>query len=450
MAQQTEELGHGKIGKLLFTYALPAIIATTASSLYNVIDRIFIGQGVGAIALAGLGLTLPIMNLATALGTLVGAGSAALVSIRIGEGRREDATQILCNALILNIVISLAFSVIALTFLDPILTVFGADAETLPYAKSFLQIILLGNIFTHILFGLNSIMRASGYPVKAMLSIIITVVCNIILAPLFIFVLKWGIQGAATATVISQFIGMSWVLAHFLSEKSYIHFEKEQMRLDGKLIGDVFAIGLSPFFIHVCASLVTVIMNWRLKEYGGNLAIAAFGIIGSIQALVVTFILGLTHGMQPIVGFNYGAKQYDRAVRTFRLTVWCATAACAIGFLSVMTVPELITRAFTNDPTVIALTVPAMRICCAMMLLMGFQVVTSNFFQSIDMAKISIFLSLSRQIIFLLPFIAVLPLLFGLNGAWCAMPAADLLAAGVTAVILMRFFKKMGWGRVES
>ena len=427
MSQQTEELGYGSIGKLLFTYALPAIIATTATSLYNIIDRIFIGQGVGAIALAGLGLTLPIMNLATAFGTLVGAGSASLVSIRIGEGRRADATQILGNALILNIIISLLFTIAVLAFLNPILTVFGADEETLPYAKSFLQIVLLGNIFTHILFGLNSIMRASGYPVKAMLSMLITVVCNIILAPLFIFVLKWGIQGAATATVISQFIGMIWVLAHFFSEKSYIHFEKPGMRLDRKLIGDVFAIGLSPFFIHVCASLVTAIMNWRLKEYGGNLAIAAFGIIGSIQSLVVTFILGLTHGMQPIVGFNYGAKQYDRMVKAFQLTVRYATVACAVGFLSVMTVPELITRAFTDDPTVIALTAPAMRICCATMLIIGFQVVTSNFFQSIDKAKISIFLSLSRQIIFLLPFIAVLPLLFGLNGAWCAMPAADLL-----------------------
>ena len=445
MDRQTEELGHGNIGKLLFAYALPAIIATTASSLYNVIDRIFIGQGVGAIALAGLGLTMPIMNLATAFGTLVGAGSAALVSIRIGEGRREDATQILCNALILNIIISLIFSVIALTFLEPILSLFGADTETLPFAKSFLQIILLGNIFTHILFGLNSIMRASGYPVKAMLSIIITVVCNIILAPLFIFVLQWGIKGAATATVISQFVGMCWVLAHFLSENSYIHFQKSGMRLDWKLIVDVFAIGLSPFFIHVCASLVTVIMNWRLKEYGGNLAIAAFGIIGSIQSLVITFILGLTHGMQPIVGFNYGARQYERAVKTFRLTVYCATAACAVGFLSVMAVPELIPKAFTSDPTVIALTVPAMRLCCAMMLITGFQVVTSNFFQSIDMAKISIFLSLSRQIIFLVPFIAVLPLLFGLNGAWCAMPTADFLASCVTAGILLRFFKKKGW-----
>ena len=334
MDKRTEDLGHGNIGKLLFTYALPAIIATTASSLYNVIDRIFIGQGVGPIALAGLGLTLPIMNLATAFGTLVGAGSAALVSIRIGEGRRKDATQILCNALILNIIISLLFSVIVLSFLDPILLLFGADAETLPYAKSFLQIILLGNIFTHILFGLNSIMRASGYPVKAMLSVIITVVCNVILAPFFIFMLRWGIQGAATATVISQFIGMCWVLVHFISEKSYIHFEKTEMRLEWRLIGDVFAIGLSPFFIHICTSLVAVIMNWRLIEYGGNMAIAAFGIIGSIQSLVITAILGLTHGMQPIVGYNYGAKKYDRAVRTFRLTVWCATAICAVGFVA--------------------------------------------------------------------------------------------------------------------
>lgn len=439
MDDRTWQLEHGNIGKLLFTFALPAIIATTATSCYNVIDRMFIGNGVGAIALAGLGLTLPIMNLATAFGTLVGAGSGALVSIRIGEKKRADATQILCNALLLNIVISILFTVVVLAFLNPILILFGADQETLPYAREFLQIILLGNIFTHILFGLNSIMRASGYPVKAMLSILITVVCNVILAPVFIFVLRWGIRGAATATVISQFIGMCWVLAHFIRKKSYIHFEKAGMHIDLKMVRDVFAIGLSPFCIHVCTSLVTIFMNWRLKEYGGNLAIASYGIIASIQSLVITMVLGMTHGMQPIVGFNFGAKHPERVRKTYWLTVVFATAACTLSFAAILVFPRSITSAFTNDAALIDETAHAMKLCSLMMCVTGFQVVTSNFFQSIGKAKVSIFLSLLRQLIFLIPSIIILPLFGQLNGVWMAIPAADLCAFIVTAIVLRRF-----------
>ncbi len=439
MDDRTWQLEHGNIGKLLFTFALPAIIATTATSCYNVIDRMFIGNGVGAIALAGLGLTLPIMNLATAFGTLVGAGSGALVSIRIGEKRRADATQILCNALLLNIVISILFTIAVLTFLNPILILFGADNETLPYARDFLQIILLGNIFTHILFGLNSIMRASGYPVKAMLSVLITVVCNVILAPIFIFALHWGIRGAATATVISQFIGMCWVLAHFCRKKSYIHFEKSGMHIDLKMVRDVFAIGLSPFCIHVCTSLVTIFMNWRLKEYGGNVAIASYGIIASIQSLVITMVLGMTHGMQPIVGFNHGAKHPDRVQKTYWLTVIYATVACVLSFAAIFLFPKAITRAFTNDPDLVDVTSYAMKLCSLMMGVTGFQVVTSNFFQSIGRAKISIFLSLLRQIIFLIPSILILPLWGNLNGVWLAIPTADFFAFIVTAIVLRTY-----------
>lgn len=439
---RTQQLEYGNIGRLLATFALPAIVATTATSLYNIIDRMFIGNGVGETALAGLGLTLPIMNLATAFGTLVGAGSGALVSIRIGEKRRADATQILCNALLLNIVISIAFSVIVLAFLNPILRLFGADSETIPYARDFLQIILFGNIFTHILFGLNSIMRASGYPGKAMLSILITVVCNVIIAPIFIFGCHWGIRGAATATVISQFIGMCWVLAHFIRKKSYIHFEKAGMHIDFAIMRDVFAIGLSPFFIHVCTSLVSIIMNWRLKEYGGNSAIAAYGIVASIQSLVVTMVLGLTHGMQPIVGFNYGAGHRDRVLKTYRLTVLWATILCGIAFVAVELFPRQIAAAFTNSADMTQGTAHALRLCFIMMIIAGFQVVTSNFFQSIGKAKISILLALSRQVIFLIPFIWLMPLACGLDGAWLATPVADICAALVTAWVLWRWLKK--------
>lgn len=442
MDDRTTQLEFGNIGKLLFTFALPAIIATTATSLYNVIDRMFIGNGIGALALAGLGLTLPIMNLATAFGTLVGAGSGALVSIRIGEKKRTDATRILCNALLLNIIISLAFTIIVLAFLNPILILFGADNETLPYAREFLEIILAGNIFTHILFGLNSIMRASGYPIKAMLSILITVICNVILAPIFIFVLHWGIRGAACATVIAQFIGMCWVLAHFFRKKSYIHFEKDAMRINGRLTLDVFAIGLSPFFIHIGTCLVSVIMNWRLKEYGGNMAIASYGIIAAIQSLVVTMVLGMTHGMQPIVGFNYGAGHRERVLKAYRLTVACASVVCFLAFAAIELFSVQIADVFTDDPTVISSTANAMKMCCAMMFIVGFQVVTSNFFQSINKATISIILALLRQIILLIPFIWLLPLSFGLDGAWWATPCADFCSVIITAIVLCIFLRK--------
>ena len=439
----TTKLETGNIRKLLWSFAIPAIIATAASSLYNVIDRMFIGQGVGAIALAGLGITLPVMNLATALGTLVGAGSGTLTSIKMGEKKLNDAQQILSNALLLNIIISILFSVLALIFLDPILYLFGADKETIPYARDFIRIILIGNPITHIFFGLNSIMRSSGYPTKAMVSVLMTVGCNLILAPLFLFVFHWGIRGAATATVISQFIGMLWVLAHFISKKSYIHFTRSAMRLDTSLIGSVFAIGLAPFVIHVCSSLVAIFMNWRLIEYGGNLSVAAFGIVNSILALIITIVLGLAHGMQPIVGFNYGAKQMDRTMDTYKLAVKWGSMVSIIGFAAVQLMPEYIARAFTDNQEVIRLTVRAMRMCCGMVFIVGFQVVTSNFFQSIGKAKVSIFLALSRQIIFLIPFIILLPPTFGLDGAWWAMPCADLCAAIVTALMLWVFLRRM-------
>lgn len=435
MPDRTTQLEQSSIGRMLFVFALPAIIATSATSLYNIIDRIFIGNSVGAMGLAAMTIALPVMNLATAFGTLVGAGAAALTSIRLGERQHDKATLILGNALLLNIIISIAFTIVALIFLDPILLLFGADQATLPYARSFLQIILAGNIFTHILFGLNSIMRASGYPFKAMFSILITVACNLILAPIFIFVLKWGMRGAATATIISQFVGMCWVLAHFSRSQSRIHFQKQHIRLNLRTALAMFAIGLSPFIIHVCASLINIFINRQLDKYG-YFAIATYGIIAALQSLVVTMVLGLTHGMQPIVGFNYGARHNDRVMKTYRLTLLWATVICATFFLAIECFPQQIARAFTDDPQIIAASVAALRISCAAMLVVGFQIVTSTFFQAINKAGISILLSLLRQIIFLLPFLWFLPQLLSIKGVWGSMPAADFCAAAVTAVVM--------------
>jgi len=443
MKNNSEELEVEDVGKLFWRYSIPAIVASTAISLYNIIDRIFIGQGVGALAISGLALTFPIMNLAIALGTLVGAGASAIVSIRMGEKRRSDAISTLGNALILNVVIGILFSVFSLIFLDDILYLFGASRNTIPYARNFMQIILLGNVITHIFFGLNSIMRSSGYPAKAMISILLTVSINVILAPIFIFLMKWGIRGAALATIISQTVGMIWVLAHFAGRAPNIRFETGCFKLKRKIVYDIFSIGMSPFLLHVCSCMVAILMNLQLGKCGGDLAIGAFGIINSIIGLAVMIIFGFTQGMQPIVGYNYGAGLMNRVVRAFKMTVYWATAVSVSGFLLTMIFPVQIARAFTYDRQLIGLTSTGMRILMIAFPLVGFQMVTSNFFQSIGKAKIAIILSMSRQVICLIPFILIFPTFWGLNGVWAASPASDLASSTLTAVILLYYHKRM-------
>jgi putative efflux protein, MATE family len=443
MDQRNEALEHGNVKQLLWQYALPAIIATTATSFYNIIDRIFIGQGVGPLAISGLALTFPIMNLGTALGTLVGAGSSAIISIRMGEKRREEAIQTLGNAFVLNMIIGILFSVLALCFLDPLLYLFGASDATLPFARDFMRVILLGNVITHLFFGLNNIIRASGYPTKAMISLLLTIGINIILAPLFIFVFHWGIKGAATATVISQSAGLVWVVSHFLSRKPYVHFTKQCFRLSGRIIGSIFSIGVAPFLIHCCACLIAILMNRQLGTYGGDMAIGAFGIINSIISLLIMIMFGFTQGMQPIVGYNWGAKQHDRAIEAFRLTIYYATAVSVIGFIAAECFPGFIARWFTDSQELIDITTKGMRIYVICLSLVGFQVVTTNFFQSIGKAGISIFLSMTRQLLFLTPLLLLFPPLFGLDGVWFATPAADLIAALVTAGVLWYYWQKL-------
>lgn len=443
MDQRNEALEHGNVKQLLWQYALPAIIATTATSFYNIIDRIFIGQGVGPLAISGLALTFPIMNLGTALGTLVGAGSSAIISIRMGEKRREEAIQTLGNAFVLNMIIGILFSVLALCFLDPLLYLFGASDATLPYARDFMRVILLGNVITHLFFGLNNIIRASGYPTKAMISLLLTIGINIILAPLFIFVFHWGIKGAATATVISQSAGLVWVVSHFLSRKPYVHFTKQCFRLSGRIIGSIFSIGVAPFLIHCCACLIAILMNLQLGTYGGDMAIGAFGIINSIISLLIMIMFGFTQGMQPIVGYNWGAKQHDRAIEAFKLTIYYATAVSVIGFIAAECFPGFIARWFTDSKELIDITTKGMRIYVICLSLVGFQVVTTNFFQSIGKAGISIFLSMTRQLLFLTPLLLLFPPLFGLDGVWFATPAADLIAALVTAGVLWYYWRKI-------
>ena len=440
-----QRLGREKINKLLLEFAIPSIIAMTATSVYNIIDRIFIGNAVGPMAIAGLALVLPVMNLLAAFGSMVGAGASSMVSIRLGQQRRKEATNILGNTLILNFLIGGLLTVLGLIFLDDLLILFGASPKTLPYARDFMQIILIANVLNHNFLGLNSIMRASGYPKKAMWSSLLTVGVNVLLAPLFIFVFKWGIRGAALATAFAQLSGFIWVMAHFVSKKHSLHFVRGYFRLRLKVIGDILSIGLSPFFIHLSASLVVVVINRSLALYGaeqGDLAIGAYGIVNSVVMLFLMLVLGLNLGMQPVVGYNFGARQNDRMLEAYRKTIFVASLITTGGFLIAQLFPRAIVSAFTNDSGMIDLAQTCLRIVVLSFPIVGFQMVTTTFFQSIGKAAWSIFLSLSRQLIFLIPAIIILPRIYDLEGVWMAMPVGDFLASLLTLVVILTQIRK--------
>lgn len=448
MAEQIEsrvekELGQMPIGRLLLLYSLPAIIATVASSIYNLVDRIFIGQVVGALALSGLTITLPLMNIATAFGTLIGSGAATIISIRMGENRKEDAMRTLANALLLNLIIGVVISCVGLYFLDDILILLGASNATLPYARTFMQIIFLGNPLSQLFFSLNTIMRASGYPTKAMLSVLLTMVVNVILVYVLIYRLHFGIEGAAMATVAGQLVGLIWVVIHFCKEDSHLYFTSSAFNLQWGIAKHIFSIGLAPFFIHICSCFVVAIMNWQLRNFGGDYAIGAFGIISTVVNLLTVTVLGLAQGMQPIVGYNYGAKQFSRVFRALWITIGIGSCITIVGFVVMQMFPFQIAYLFSDDLVMVTLIRDGMKVYTFMFSLIGFQVVVSNFFQSIGKPKLSIFLSLSRQVLFLIPLIVLLPMFWGLQGVWIAMPIADLLATIVTAILLIYYYNKV-------
>lgn len=394
-------------------------------------------------AISGLALTFPLMNITAAFGAMVGIGASAMVSIRLGEHDRKGATMILGNAVMLNIILGISVALITFIFLDPILYALGASKDTLPYAKEFMQIVLAGNVFTHLYLGMNNIMRSSGYPHKAMFITLATVIINLALAPIFIFVFNWGIRGAALATVIAQFIGTASTVIHFSKINSFVHFLPGYMRLKKVIIRDIFSIGMSNFFILMCGSAVFLIMNLSLKKYGGDYAIGAFGIIGSIVNLVIMIVMGFNQGMQPIVGYNYGARKMPRVIKAFKLTILAATCVTCFGFLLAEIFPRLIATAFNNDSVLIDMSVTGMRLFLMMLPVVGFQIVTSSFFQSIGKAKISIFLSLTRQVLFLIPAILILPHFLGLNGVWLGGPVADFSSSLLTLLVLQWQIRKL-------
>lgn len=435
-------LGEAPIGKLLVEYSIPAIIGMTLTSLYNIIDSIFIGHGVGALAISGLAITFPLMNLLVAFCTLVGVGGATLSSIRLGQKDKKGAEDILGNVAILCVINAIFYGGLAFIFLEPILFFFGASEATLPYARDFMQVILLGSPISYVMIGLNNIMRATGYPKKAMLSSMLTVGCNIILAPIFIFVLNWGIRGAALATICSQFIGMLWVLYHFYSPKAYIRFQRHSMRLKQHIIANIFAIGMSPFVMNVCACCIVIFINNRLLNYGGDMAIGAFGILNRIQMLFVMIVMGITMGMQPITGYNYGAQHFDRVKRTLKLGITAGCIITTLGFIIGELFPGVFVGMFTDNHELTDEATLALRIGILSFPVVGAQIVITQFFQSIGKARISIFLSLSRQLLFLLPGLAFLPPFYGVEGVWFSMPLSDALAFAVAALMLAYHYKK--------
>lgn len=436
------ELGTEKIGSLLRQYALPAIIAQTASSLYNMVDSIFIGQGVGPLAISGLAVTFPLMNLSTAFGTLVGAGAATMLSVLLGQKNYKAANKVLGNVVSLNIIIGIIFMVLALAFIDPILYFFGASENTLPYAKEYMKIILYGNVITHLYFGLNAAMRSSGFPKKAMALTIFTVIFNTILDPIFIFVLDMGIAGAAWATVLAQTVAMIIVMRHFSDRDRAFHFEKGIVSLDLRVAKDSLAIGLGPFLMNSAACLVTLFINQQLRHYSGDLGIGAYGICNRFIFMFIMICMGLNQGMQPIAGYNYGARQYSRVKEVFRMTAGLATVVTLICFAIGMFIPRLASGIFTHDEALLDMSSQGLRILTLGFPIVGFQMIGTNFFQSLGMVKKSVLLSLSRQILFLLPLLYSLPLWHGAKGVWMSFPISDLLSAGLTAIMLGRLFKK--------
>ncbi len=441
--KSTLELGTRPVGKLLWQYALPAIIAMTASSLYNIIDRVFIGQIVGPDAIAGLAITFPFMNLSAAFGAAIGIGSATTISVKFGQKDYETAENILGNTITLNLIVGLSITIICLVFINPILRFFGASDATLPYARSFMQVILLGNAISHMYFGLNAVLRSASKPRQAMNATLFTVVMNILLDMIFIWWWHWGIRGAAFATVISQAMALCYQLHLFADKSQLLHLKKGIYRLKADLVKNIIGIGISPFLMNVCSCVIVIFMNNLLVRYGGDMAVGSYGIANSIALIFIMFVMGVNQGMQPIAGYNYGSQQTDRLFRVLKLSIFAATGIMVTGWLIAMFLPYYCARMFTTDPELIRQSMRAIRINQLLFPVVGFQMVIANFFQCIGKVKISIFLSLSRQLLILLPALFILSLLFKLDGVWAALPTSDLTAAIIAAAVMAIYMKKL-------
>ena len=441
--QAALELGTKPVGRLLTQYALPAIVAMTASSLYNIIDRAMIGQLVGPEAIAGLGITFPFMNLSAAFGAAVGVGSSTCISVKLGQRDYKTAENLLGNTVTLNLIIGLLFMAVCLIFLDPILRFFGASDVTLPYAREFMIVILLGNVVTHMYFGMNAVLRAAGKPKHAMYATLFTVGMNIVLVVAFVWWLRWGIRGAALATITSQSMALCWQMWIFSDQKELLHLKRGIYRLKSNLVNNIIAIGISPFLMNVTSCIIVIFMNNQFVRYGGDMAVGAYSIANSVVMVFFMFVMGMNQGMQPIVGYNYGAEKYDRMFRCLWQTIACATAILLAGWTLSMLFPAQIARIFTTDLTLIDLAARGIKLDMLVFFVVGSQAVITNFFQCIGKVKVSIFLSLSRQLILLLPMAYIFPLFWGLDGVWYSMPASDFGSFAMTIPMLIWYMKKL-------
>ena len=452
---RTKELGTKDVGKLLMQYALPAVVAMTASSLYNIVDRIFIGHigsstSEGALALSGLAVTFPIMNLSAAFGAMVGVGGSTYMSVKLGQKDNKAAERTLGNVVTLNIIVGLVLAVFGLLFIDQLLFFFGASENTLKYAREYMFVILLGNAVTHLYLGLNSTLRSTGHPRTAMIATIATVVVNAILDPVFIFALNMGIRGAAIATILAQVFALIFVWAVMSNKNDLIHLHSGIYGLKSRIVKNILKIGISPFCMQLCACMVVILINKGLQTHGGDIAIAAYGIINGITFLFLMIVMGICQGMQPIAGYNYGAQQFDRVTEVLKKCILYATIVMMFSFIVCELIPTVPIRMFTNDPHLTAYSVEGMRLIQLVAPLIGFAIVVGHFFQSIGMAKTSIFLSLSRQLIFLIPFLLVFPGWWGTKGVWLSITVSDFISVLFAAAILIRFYKRGGLSVVQT
>jgi putative MATE family efflux protein len=443
------ELGTKPIGELIKQYAVPGIIAMTASSLYNMVDSIYIGHipEVGSLSIAGLAITFPLMNISTAFGTLVGVGAATMISVLLGQKNYKVAGKVLSNEVTLNILTGLIFTFVTLLWMNPILRFFGASDATLPYARSYMTIIALGNMVTHLYFGLNSVVRSSGNPKLAMGLTLFTVISNAILDPIFIFVLGMGIQGAALATVLCQLMSLLYTLKYFMNQERFLHLPRtlRMYRVDWKIAKDSLAIGMGPFLMNLASCIVVLFINQQLVKWGGDLAIGAYGIVNRLVFLFIMIVMGFNQGMQPIAGYNFGARQYGRVREVYVKTALWATLVTTLGWIVSEFLAEPAVNIFTNDPVLMEKASRGLQKMNVVFPIVGFQMVTTNLFQCLGMVRKSIFLSLSRQLLFLLPAIYLLPaMLESENGVWISFPIADSVSALITGVFAWGLLVKLG------
>ena len=448
---RSKRMGEGSIPRLLLTFSAPAIVGMMAQALYNVVDRIFVGQAVGPMGIAGIAVSFPFMLILMAFGMLVGFGATALVSLRLGEKKREEAERVLGNAIVLLVGIALLLTAIGLVLLSPLLKLFGASAQILPYARSYLQIIVLGSVCPAVGFGLNAVIRGEGNPRIAMLTMLIGAGLNTLLDPIFIFGFGWGMRGAAAATVTAQAVSALWVLSYFLGGRSLLRLHARNLRLRWSLCASIVVIGSPPFAMHLAFSVLNAVLNNQLRVYGGDLAISAWGIVFAVSAFIVMPIIGINQGAQPIIGYNYGARNFDRVKKALQTAILAATAISSAGFLLVMVFPARVIWLFNRDnPALLQLGTPALRICLMMFPIVGFQIVSANYFQAIGKPKHAMLLSLSRQVLLLIPAVLILPRFFGLIGVWAAMPTADLGSSLLTGLWLALELRRLRTRHAEQ